>query len=1713
MKPSNEEFTNLINILIVEDDYAQSELIGYLLSDKKYKLTKIYDGKEALSYLMVHDEVDIVIMDNNLPFINGVEIIRELRLKNRQNSIIFSSADSDINVVIAAMREGALDFILKTSPTFRNEVVKVVEKIYNLQLKRRHQAELERRIRVSEENYRNLLNEIEDYLFVLDENGLILQVNNLVLNRLGYNFDELNGMHIVMLHPPENKEEVESIIEHMFAGNIRTSFVPLYSKDKQKIYVESRINRTIWNGKNVLFALSKDITNLRNSEEKFAKAFGSNPSAMSISSFQDGRMIDVNDSFCRILGYNNEEVIGKTSIELNIYKNNDDRLRITNEVKANKKVRNIEVSLVTKNGATVHGIISTDLINIGNDQCLLTVITNITDRKIAQTKLQEKNEELQSIFDAFPDLLFRLDNTGRIIDFKAGNTNELFVQPSSVINKNFEDFLPTETAEILSKTLHVSFETKSIRKCDFSLLTGNKLNYFEARFVPLANGLITLIRNTTDLQQMFDSLMKSKSSIRSLLDNLPFMAWMKDIDGKYEAVNEPFTKLSGLSFDQIIGKSNHELVSRDRFLQYDEDDRKVILSGIRLNREVEFEVDGNKLIAETFITPVFDNHGQICGTSGISRDITEKKQLENEILIHHAHDVLLKDISSSFLTQSFDQTDDGIKDALEMVGKNIKADHAFIIYFDQQKQTLNLAYEWFKDGSIDSNVPLFNEKPVNELNWWIQQLKRDEYIHINDISQLPAYVREASNFLSMHNIKSLILAPIIIEENNLIGVTGFDVTVSGTEWKKDTRKLIIKVTDIVSRALEHKKWRQTIEASEKRYRQIVENANDIIFKSDIKGNFSYVNPIAVRVVEYSEKELLTMNYLDLITPEYKKIASIYYTDQLKNKVTSSYLEFPVFTKSGKLKWIGQNIQLIYNEGYINEINGVSRDITDRYIAQKELEFTSLRLSTIISSIQAGLIVEDESGNIIFTNQQYCSLFSIQALPEQMVGEKSLESTDKGYLLFKDSEHCLARFNQILSKQEVVINEELELKDGRFLERDFVPLFLHENYIGHFWLFRDITSRKIADEIIRKSEERLQIALKGGNNGLWDWNYQTGELFLTSSAFEMLGYPPKSDKMHIDNWRKLYFTEDIAIADIKLQRHIQGETEYYETEQRLLTSNGNYKWVLVRGKIMEWDHEGNPLRITGVNTDIDHIKKMESELILAKAESERANLAKSRFLANMSHEIRTPMNGIIGLSKLLRKTKMEDSQSNYLDAIISSADNLLVIINDILDFSKITEGKLQLEKIDLRIDKLISRLIKSLDFTAKDKDIELKYYIDPKLNTILNGDPVRISQILVNLVGNALKFTSEGYVELDLTLKKRIANTNYVLFSVTDTGIGIDEDKQRLIFEIFSQEDESVSRKYGGTGLGLAISKQLIEMMGGTIKLKSSKGKGAKFYFTIPMIDGSSDLLKDEIKELNETIDLSDLKVLVAEDHKVNQFLIKAIFRNWNVEPDIAENGIVAIEMLKKNKYDIVFMDKQMPEMGGVEATKIIREQLKLDLPIIALTAAALKGSKEQALDSGMNDYITKPFEAGDLLNIIKKYVKNTATNSINSIEKNEFTLISSKSETKLYGLKSLSRMFNNKQDSIKEMIQLFIDTSIPIMNEILDEFQQNNFIKVGELAHKIKPSIDFMEIDTLRQIIRDMESAGKNNNIEHNLKELISIFEKDIQIVISQLKEELANMP
>jgi len=393
-------------------------------------------------------------------------------------------------------------------------------------------------------------------------------------------------------------------------------------------------------------------------------------------------------------------------------------------------------------------------------------------------------------------------------------------------------------------------------------------------------------------------------------------------------------------------------------------------------------------------------------------------------------------------------------------------------------------------------------------------------------------------------------------------------------------------------------------------------------------------------------------------------------------------------------------------------------------------------------------------------------------------------------------------------------------------------------------------------------------------------------------------------------------------------------------------------------------------VNSFNNMLSEIDKQNVELINAKIKAEQSSLAKEQFLANMSHEIRTPLNGIAGMAKLLENTPLTKDQRAYNQAIITSSGNLSVIINDILDFSKIEAGKLTIEKVGFNLKENIDKIINTMRYKSEEKGIDLTSEIDVNIAQVLIGDPTRTNQIIINLLNNAIKFTPKGSVTMRCELLEQSLITNKILFEVLDTGIGIDSEKLLTIFGSFSQEDESTTRKFGGTGLGLAISKQLVELFKGELKVESEKGKGTIFSFIIEFPVGSSkDWFKKEVTSTSWK-SLKHKKVLLVEDNMINQFLASTILKNWKMRVEVAENGLIAIEKLKSQNFDVVLMDMQMPVMGGIEATSIIRGDLKSSIPIIALTARALKGVDKECMEAGMNDYISKPFNQSELFNKI-----------------------------------------------------------------------------------------------------------------------------------------------
>jgi signal transduction histidine kinase/ActR/RegA family two-component response regulator len=393
-------------------------------------------------------------------------------------------------------------------------------------------------------------------------------------------------------------------------------------------------------------------------------------------------------------------------------------------------------------------------------------------------------------------------------------------------------------------------------------------------------------------------------------------------------------------------------------------------------------------------------------------------------------------------------------------------------------------------------------------------------------------------------------------------------------------------------------------------------------------------------------------------------------------------------------------------------------------------------------------------------------------------------------------------------------------------------------------------------------------------------------------------------------------------------------------------------------------------------DITTRKNIEKRLKSAIDAAEAASQAKSRFLANMSHEIRTPLNAIIGMIRLLSDTSLTERQNKLLHNLNVSSDNLLSIINDILDFSKIESGQIDLQYADFNLVHMLKRVFEANEFKAVEKNIHLVFTPEPDLDVNLWGDMARLQQVLNNLVSNAIKFTEEGSVKIICGISNEEPGVFQVRFCIEDTGIGVSSDSLDRIFESFKQEDESITRIYGGTGLGLAISRQLVRLMGGDIGVESEKDTGSRFFFTLNMQNAKGKVSILETNPETRGIFLKDKHILLVEDNRFNQFIAKALLEKWRARIDIAESGHQAVDMLKVTSYDLILMDIQMPVMDGITAAGIIRNQMNIHTPILALTANVLKGIVEKCAEAGMDGYISKPFDPDDFLARIKETLGN-----------------------------------------------------------------------------------------------------------------------------------------
>lgn len=884
-----------------------------------------------------------------------------------------------------------------------------------------------------------------------------------------------------------------------------------------------------------------------------------------------------------------------------------------------------------------------------------------------------------------------------------------------------------------------------------------------------------------------------------------------------------------------------------------------------------------------------------------------------------------------------------------------------------------------------------------------------------------------------------------------------------------------------------------LKETDARYRELIDSVQDIIYRISPEGYFTFMNPMIEVKLGYLVSEIIGQHFIRLIRPDFRTEVITFYQQMLDTGQDNTYIEFPVLTKTGQTVWIGQTVRRINTASGV-ELVAVARDVTSDRAVRETLRATQSRLASLIINLQKGVLVEDGNRQITLANQLFCDLFSISFAPEEMTDVDSTQLIRHMKHQFVNPDGFERDTLAILARQETVLDQTLYFADGRVLQRDFIPIVQEGRYEGHLWKYGDVTEQFLAREATRKNEEKYRRILNDMDLGLIELNRER----IIQRAFDrfcaMVGY---SEEELIGRPVSELLAPD-GTVDASMQ---PGGQQYGECQ--LIRRDGSRIWVIV-SEVPQLNENSQIVGTIAVHYDITQRKVLEQELGQAQAVAEEARQAEKQFLANMSHEIRTPLNAIIGMAHLLFDTRPNRQQLEYLEILKTSADFLYSLISDLLDMAKIEAGRIDVHKQPFDLVGLLRTIQRVFQIKLEQRPIELEMMIDAQIGGSYIGDELLLNQILLNLIGNADKFTEEGCIDVRVRLQKEEADVSWIEFSVRDTGIGIPEEKIDLIFQKFRQVNAN-GHKEKGTGLGLAITHQLVSLQGGTITVNSKEGSGTTFIVTLPFQRSNETLLVNPRQIQPIPADLTACRLLVAEDNIMNQKYISSLLDKWAIPFVIASDGKRAVEMAQQQHFDLILMDIQMPVMDGYEATITIRNTQNVNqlTPIVALTASAMTDQKTKASWAGMNDFVTKPFSPNSLLETIQRHTHThaaaapTESLSIAAPELDQHRLDEIYGADKAYAA---------------DMFAVFLSDVLPDFAQIQNLILEQDWSALGKLAHKLKPTLGMVGLTTLEKKLHAIEKQANEYPDQDELQTLWTSVQAELEQSVPIVKQELARL-
>ncbi len=783
---------------------------------------------------------------------------------------------------------------------------------------------------------------------------------------------------------------------------------------------------------------------------------------------------------------------------------------------------------------------------------------------------------------------------------------------------------------------------------------------------------------------------------------------------------------------------------------------------------------------------------------------------------------------------------------------------------------------------------------------------------------------------------------------------------------------------------------QALQESEFYFRGLIEDLPAALYTCDTEGKITFYNKAAAALWG-REPELVNDRWSgahEIFTPAGELVPH----DEtpmaltIKTGVAVKGREVLIVRPNGEKRHVLPHPQPLINpQGYNSGAINMLVDITEVKLAREVIAESEARFYTIADDAPMLIWMADENGNTEFINKTFLNFVGKDHKAE-FEGDAWAE-----FVHPEDYDAVVGRYRKAFTDKEAY-TVEFRLKCAKtgeyswFFSKGIPRYFSNGNFAGYLATALDIDDRKQTEKYILQSIEHIHFLTDTMPQKVWT---ASGDGSVTYMNMPWTAYSGITvEEFKTSGWASITHPDDLLDCDEKWANSIK-TGEPFENEHRFRRQDGEFRWHLTRC-IPQHNEEGKIILWVGTDTDIDDKKRTEEELILAnkiaeysllkrdkalrelmetKKKVEEIMRVKEQFLSNMSHEIRTPMNAIIGFTDLILKTGLSDEQKQFTDAIKTSGENLLVIINDILDFSKLEAGAITFEKIEFKLPQVLATMTDLMLPKSTEKNIKLSVMVDNKIPEVLIGDPTRLNQVLLNLVGNAIKFTEKGEVKTMIDIVTDDEHEIELKISVIDTGIGIPEEKMLTIFEPFTQATSDTTRKYGGSGLGLSIVRQFVERQGGSVSIESCVGKGSIFSFKLKFGKDIKDpvpvtTMLDTFE--NETFLVQGLNILLVEDNELNQILATKVLTGWNWNVELAENGKIAVDKIKTMDFDLVLMDIQLPEMDGYEATRKVRTSLKApkcNLPIMAMTAHAMQSEERKCYEAGMDGYISKPFSA------------------------------------------------------------------------------------------------------------------------------------------------------